>query len=126
MKKVIFIVATILFLQSCSTILPSFWDDNQSAVIINVRQQVVNLDCEQPHLPQVAQIKNSIEWVELYSQSKKRQHDVLRLIEPLKETTAEFYTRSQTQQGSKVYCESKKTIMDAQSKMAADAMLRRF
>lgn len=132
MNKLIILIVSLLFLQSCSTIdsvqqqLPSFWDDNQSKKIIDIRQSVVNLDCTQPHLPQITQIKHEIEWFELYSTSKKRQYDVLRLILPLKESVQDFYNRSSEQQGSKFYCESKKSILDVQSKTAADAVLRRF
>lgn len=132
MNKLSILVICLLFLQSCSTIdsvqqqIPSFWDDNQSEKIIDIRQTVVNLDCAQPHLPQVTQLKNEIQWFELYSTSKKRQYDVLRLVAPLKETVQDFYNRSNEQQGSKFYCESKKSILDVQSKAAADAVLRRF
>ena len=108
--------------------LPSFWDDNQSKKIIDVRQSVAHLDCKQAHLPQVQKIRNQLEWFQLYSESKGfLQNDVLAVVKPMQETVEEFYKRSAGKdQGSVPYCEMKKKILIKQSSVAAQAVLGRF
>jgi len=57
---------------------PSFWDDNQSAKIVDVRLAVDRLDCSQPQLAQISVIRDDLRWFELYSTSKGQlQKDVL-------------------------------------------------
>lgn len=119
---------TLLLLVGCSTIkdkIPSFWDDNQSRAVIDIRQAVIDLDCKQPHAPQVAEIKRHMDWLILYSQIKDTR-DVLRLVKPMNETVNDFYDRSVTKQGSEAYCNMKKKIMDTQSSTVAKAVLGRF
>ncbi len=127
MKKLSVVVFLVL-LQGCSTMLPSFWDDNQSKKIIDVRQSVAHLNCAQSHLPQVKQIHDQLEWFQLYSESKGfLQNDVLAVIKPMQETVEEFYKRSAGKdQGSVPYCEMKKKILIKQSAIAAQAVLARF
>jgi hypothetical protein len=130
MKKLIAILAVSLSVTGCASIqslIPSFWDDNQSRAIIDVRQSVAQLNCEQEHAPQVKRIKDNLQWFELYSDSKgKRQQDVLKLVAPMKETVNDFYKRSTEKQGTKTYCEIKKKVMILQSDKAASAVLGRF
>ena len=107
--------------------IPSFWDDNQSNKIVDVRMSVEKLDCTQDQLPQVTKIRDDLKWFELYSQSKGwRQADVLRVIKPMQETVDDMYKRAKDQQGSKMYCELKKKVMQSQSERAAQAVLGRF
>ena len=108
--------------------IPSFNDTAQSVKIVDVRQSVAQLDCKQPHAPQVKVIKNNLQWFELYSESKGwRQNDVLRLIKPMQETVDDFYKRSTSEkQGSETYCEIKKKLMATQAEKAASAILGRF
>jgi hypothetical protein len=124
------IILFALTLSGCSTVkgwIPSFWDDNQSAKIIDVRQAVDRLDCGREQLPQVAEIRNNLRWFELYSESKGwRQADVLRVIKPMQETVEDMYKRAESQQGSKTYCEIKKKVMQQQAQRAAAAVLGRF
>ena len=117
-------------LTGCATVkdwIPSFWDDNQSAKIVDVRHKVENLDCTRDQLPQVAAIRSDLQWFQLYSESKGwRQADVLRVVKPMQETVEDMYKRAQGEQGSKVYCDLKKKVMQQQSKRAAEAVLGRF
>lgn len=108
--------------------IPSFNDTAQSVKIVDVRQSVAQLDCKQPHAPQVKVIKNNLQWFELYSESKGwRQNDVLRLIKPMQETVDDFYKRSTSEkQGSETYCEIKKKLMATQAEKTASAILGRF
>jgi len=130
MKKIL-IAITVVSLTGCASIkemIPSFSDPNQSAKIIDVRQSVEQLDCKQPHAPQVKRIKDNLEWFELYSGSKGwRQNDVLKLVKPMQETVDDFYKRSTGEkQGSDAYCEIKKKVMKVQAEKAATAILGRF
>ena len=118
----------IFLLVGCSTIkdkIPSFWDDNQSRAVIDIRQSVVELDCKQPHALQVAVIKMNVDWLVLYSQAKDTR-DVLRLVKPMNDTVNDFYERSLVKQGSEAYCNMKKKILDTQSSTVAKAVLGRF
>jgi hypothetical protein len=125
-----FLILLVVLLTGCSTVkgwVPSFWDDNQSRSIIDVRQSVDRLDCNQPHLPQVLKIHDDVRWFELYSDSKGwQQADVLRLTEPMRASIADFVRRSQDQQGSVGYCEIKKRLLAKQAETAARAVLGRF
>jgi hypothetical protein len=125
-----FLILLVVLLTGCSTVkgwVPSFWDDNQSRSIIDVRQSVDRLDCSQPHLPQAQKIYDDVRWFELYSDSKGwQQADVLRLTEPMRASLLDFIKRSQDQQGSVGYCEIKKKLLAKQAETAARAVLGRF
>ncbi len=129
MKNIIVLLAAVM-LTGCATIMskiPSFWDDNQSARIIDVRLRAEGIDCGQPQLPQVQALGRDLRWFELYSDSKGlRQTDVLKLIKPMQETVKEWEDRTAKQEGSKFYCETKKKIVTEQAKRAAQATLGRF
>lgn len=120
----------VVSLTGCASIkemIPSFSDVNQSSKIIDVRQSVAQLDCNQDHAPQVKRIKDNLQWFELYSESKGwRQNDVIQLIKPIQATTDDFYKRSLDKQGSVGYCEIKKKILTSQTEKAATAILGRF
>lgn len=128
--RIIAVALLSLSLTGCATVkdwIPSFWDDNQSAKIVDVRHKVENLDCSKEQLPQITAIRSDLQWFQLYSESKGwRQADVLRVIKPMQETVEDMYKRSQTGPGSKVYCDLKKKVMQQQSKRAAEAVLGRF
>ena len=129
MKSIVIAVVAVM-LTGCSAIIskiPSFWDDNQSARIIDVRLRAEAVNCSEPQLPQIRQIAQDLRWFELYSQSKgARQTDVLKLIKPMQDTVKEWEERSSKQEGSKFYCETKKKIVSEQAKRAAEATLGRF
>lgn len=122
------LLLTAVLLTGCNATLPSFWDDNQSAAIINVRQTINELDCDTNYVLQVYVIKKQIEWFDLYSESKgSRQQDVRDLIAPMMETVENFYIRSISEKpGGTFYCNSKKEILQEQSSTAAKAIMRRF
>jgi hypothetical protein len=123
-------VALVLVLSGCASVqswVPSFWDDNQSARIVDVRLAVDRLDCSQPQLTQIAVIRDDLRWFELYSTSKGQlQKDVLRLIAPMQATVQDMYTRNTGGTASKTYCELKKQIMTQQAERIASAVLGRW
>jgi len=105
--------------------IPSFWDDNQAARIIDVRKSIHDLDCAAAHAPQVKTIQHHLKWFELYSQSKGTP-DVARLVQPMQDTVNDFYKRSVENPGSPAYCELKKRVMITQGETVARAVLGRF
>ena len=128
MRKLILIA--VIMLTGCANIqswVPSFWDDNQSAKIVDVRLGVDRLDCSQPQLAQITVIRDDLRWFELYSASKgAMQKDVLRLIAPMQATVQDMYTRNTGGSASKTYCELKKQIMTQQAERIASAVLGRW
>jgi len=124
-----FIIALALTLTGCasiSSVVPSFWDDNQSARIVDVRLAVERVDCANA-LPGVSRVRDDIEWFKLYSHSKgSLQKDVLAVIAPMQETAEDWYKRTQSGTASKAYCELKKSVMQQQSARAASAVLGRW
>lgn len=129
MKKFL-LALSFVSLTGCSTIvgfIPSFWDDNQSAKITDVRQKVENIDCKVPQLAQATDILSNIQWFELYSKSKgTRQSDVLRIVAPMKETVTDWSNRSAVKEGSEAYCNLKKRTLKLQAERAATAILGRY
>ena len=110
-------------------LIPSFWDDNQSAKIISVRLDIERLDCKAAHKPQVIKIRDDLEWFRLYSESKGgRQADVLALTKPMSETVEDWYKRVNTEghKDNPIYCDLKKRVLTEQSTRAAKAVLGRF
>jgi hypothetical protein len=122
-----FIIA--LALTGCagiSSVIPSFWDDNQSSRIVDVRLAVERVDCVNA-LAGVTHVRDHIEWFRLYSTSKGvLQQDVLAVIAPMQETAEDWYKRTQGGTASKTYCELKKSVMQQQSARAASAVLGRW
>ena len=111
---------------SITSVIPSFWDDNQSARIVDVRLAVERVDCANA-LPGVSRVRDDIEWFKLYSVSKgKLQQDVLAVIAPMQETAEDWYKRTQGGTASKVYCELKKSVMQQQAARAASAVMGRW
>ena len=126
----IILVALVLTLTGCANMsswVPSFWDDNQSARIVDVRLGVDRLDCRANQLVQIGVIRDDLRWFELYSTSKgAMQKDVLRLIAPMQATVEDMYTRNSAGSASVTYCELKKQIMTQQAERIASAVLGRW
>jgi len=131
--KRIFLILTVVLLQGCavalSSYIPSFWDDNQSAKIVDIELAVLRLDCAQAQAPQVAKIRDDLEWFKLYSQGKgSRQTDVLKLTEPMQATVEDWYKRvsSEGYRENRIYCDLKRRVMIEQTQRATKAVLGRF
>ena len=132
MKRLV-LIGMVALLQGCATFsfqnikdqIPSFWDDNQSRSVIDIRQSVEKLNCKEPHAPQVKVIKDNIQWFILYSDSKGTK-DVLTLVKPMESTVDDFYKRSLEKQGTEIYCDIKKKILITQSSAVAKTVIGRF
>ena len=121
------IIFSVVVLQGCAQLqswVPSFWDDNQSARIIDVRSRVESINCAESPKAQVEAVARELRWFEMYSQSKGTlQKDVLRVIEPMQSTVKEWSDRGE---GSKVYCELKKKLLAQQGERASKVILGRW
>ena len=132
MKKLLLIAVTSVTLTGCASIqqwIPSFWDDNQSAKIIDIRQRAHNIQCDTVELQKThsAGLVKDIQWFLLYSDSKGAvQKDVIRLVEPMEKTVGDWANRTATGDASKAYCEIKKKIIVVQADKAANSVLWRY
>lgn len=130
MKKLFILALMALALTGCSTVkgwIPSFWDDNQSAKMADLRVHVSEIDCDALTVEAVQRVQTDLLWFDLYSESKGwRQADVRRLIAPMQETVKDFLDRTRNKPGSKTYCQMKKQIMTDQAARASAAVLGRF
>ena len=132
MKRLV-LIGLVVLLQGCATFsfqsikdqIPSFWDDNQSRSVIDIRQSVEKLNCKEPHATQVKVIKDNIQWFVLYSESKGTK-DVITLVKPMESTVDDFYKRSLEKQGTEIYCDIKKKILITQSSAVAKTVIGRF
>ncbi len=124
------LISLTVLLTSCSsikTIVPSFWDDNQSAKIIDARLAIERIDCANNPQIMVSQLRDQLLWFELYSESKgSRQQDVIRVVHPIRETVEDMHKRYNEGHASKAYCEIKVRILRSQAQTAAEAVLGRF
>jgi hypothetical protein len=134
MNRLLATVAVTVMLTGCSVLekgvamIPSFWDDNQSAKIVDIRHSIEQITCAPgTQLRDATDLLTELQWFQLYSDSKgSRQKDVLRIIQPMEETVRDWQKRSQAKEGSVAYCTSKRMVLKQQSKRAAESILGRF
>ena len=132
MKKFLLIALTSIMLTGCAAIeqwLPSFWDDNQSAKIIDIRLRAHNIQCDTVEIQKTHAdgLVKDIQWFLLYSESKGAlQKDVIRLVEPMQQTVGDWAKRTATGEASKGYCEIKKKVIIVQADKAANSVLWRY
>lgn len=124
------VILSLFWLSGCASvvgIVPSFWDDNQSAKITDARLTIERIDCGSNPQVMVAQLRDQLLWFELYSESKgSRQQDVIRVVHPIRETVEDMHKRYTEGHASKAYCEIKVRILRSQAQTAAEAVLGRF
>lgn len=114
-------------LTGCSTItswIPSFWDPNQSAYIIDARLHAEQISCDQPQLPQVLRVQEDLQRFQLYSASKgSLQQDVIRVVAPIKIQVDEWVQRGE---GSRGYCSVKRRLLIQETQRASEVILGRY
>jgi hypothetical protein len=127
MKNIFAACMLMVGLTGCASLqnwIPSFWDDNQSHYITEVRLSVARLDCGHAQVPQVSRLSEDLMRFQLYSEAKGTlQKDVLRVIEPMQSTVKEWQQRGE---GSRTYCELKKKLLTQQGERASKVILGRW
>lgn len=130
MKKVILYLFLAFSLQGCialtalSTLMPSAWDSNQSAVITDIQQQSKRINCKwkiseiNEHL---SYLDEKVEWLIIYSETKKTT-DIFNMTQVYNATLQDFYKRVETKSMSNSYCENKKAILIEQSYIISKAL----
>jgi hypothetical protein len=130
MKKIILSLFLAVSLSGCmalaglSTLLPSAWDSNQSAVITDIQQQSKRLNCKwkisdvNDHL---VRLDEKVEWLIIYSETKQTT-DIFNMAQVYNATLQDFYKRVETKSMSNSYCENKKAILIEQSNIIAKTL----
>jgi hypothetical protein len=130
MKKIILYLFLAVSLNGClalaglSTLLPSAWDSNQSAVITDIQQQSKRLNCKwkisdvNDHL---VRLDEKVEWLIIYSETKQTT-DIFNMAQVYNATLQDFYKRVETKSMSNSYCENKKAILIEQSNIIAKTL----
>lgn len=136
MNKIIIALLTVFALTGCASIdsfktsgvFPSFWDDNQSMIIVDTQLRTHTFDCAGDQLAQIQGIQRELKKFELYSQAKGwQQTDVLQLIAPMQETVTAFETRVKERgPTSAAFCRIKIDVIKLQADRASQAVLGRF
>ena len=121
------LILSVLLLTGCSTVqewIPSFWDPNQSARIVDIRLDVMGIDCSQPQMAQLKPLQRDLLWFKEYSTSKgMTQGDVLRVVQPIDVIVTEWAERGE---GSKGYCTIKKKLLLEQTERAGKVIQGRW
>ena len=114
-------IVSLLFLSGCSMI-PSFWDDNESLLASDLRYVVHKLDCSKEQKPQVALIRNQLVRFELYSDSRGSE-DIGELLDIMKPTVDGLY---EDESNNEFFCKMKKKILLTQTAEIAEATMGRY
>lgn len=122
MRKLLLIAA--LALSGCSAI-PSFWDDNENNVIVEIVQDVKEIDCAKPDYIGLFKAQSRTEWLIQYS-TLKGSRDVRSMSNKIKETIDPFAQKARSGTMSSSYCALKKKILEQDTERVAKAMLGRF
>lgn len=112
----------VVSLAGCSMI-PSFWDDNQSSKVIDIQQNVSEIDCANYNPSTAKNLQKSIQWFVFYSEAKGTK-DVLEISKTMSETVDGLVNKGESV--SPAYCKIKRNVLEMQSKMFSKAVLGRF
>ena len=104
-------------LAGCAGTIPSTYDPNESQAIVDVLQEVTQLDCADP---EVAEIKEVIQWLHLYSEMKGNE-DILLSIHTIKVTASGLKKGMSTG-----FCRIKKQLLITQIESTAQAIMSRY
>lgn len=101
----------------------SFYDDNESAGIVNVTARVEFINCESKNLKKTLRsIDFYVEWMKQYTSAKGSQ-DVYEMMLIMDETLEGLLSKDLI---SPAYCEIKKRNLQTQGKLASEAIMGRF
>ena len=112
----------VLLLSGCYLSIPSFYDENESLLAVDVRMSVANLDCTENVRPQVVSVDKTIQRLALYSESKGS-NDVGEMIGMMRKTTEGMLQKETI---SSAFCGIKRKILVKQSDDVATAIMGRY
>jgi uncharacterized protein YceK len=127
MKRLLLIIA-IISMTGCASILekiPSRWDVNQAKVVTDIQQDARRFDCKGDLKVQLASLDKSIEWFDIYAQTKPTR-DVAKLSGTLSKTVKEMQDRVKDGTVSPLYCDLKQKIIKQQADILAGSVQGRF
>jgi outer membrane biogenesis lipoprotein LolB len=127
MKRLL-VVLTFLSLTGCASIMemiPSRWDNNQAKVVTDIQQDARRFDCKGDVASQLASLEKSIEWFDIYAQTKPTK-DIAKLTETLGKTVKEMQDRVKAGPVSPLYCDLKQKIIKQQADILAGSVQGRF
>jgi hypothetical protein len=111
------VLAFAIFLSGCTAVTEtSFYDDNESMLIVNVRYAVETLNCDYV----TNRVHKDILKLKLYSESK-RSVDLYKLVDKMSKTAEGIEPGMKS-----AVCKVKKKILQKQSKDIANAAMRRW
>jgi len=114
-------------LVGCASLeIPSFYDDNESVLAVDLQWEVQQLDCKAP-LVGATNIRNSLGKFILYSNGKES-NDIGEMLRIMGDTVSPFYKRATDPEKkmSEKYCTLKKDIMAEQSSDITRAVMGRY
>jgi hypothetical protein len=120
--RVISGIAAAVLLSGCSMTMPSFYDDNESMLAVDIRLAVANLDCNKEAKAQVIPIYQAVNRLSLYSDSKGSD-DIGEMVTLLSKTTRGILEK---QNVSPAFCNIKKKVLLKQSEDVATAIMGRY
>jgi len=117
------ILSSLMILMSgCAMTIPSFYDDNESLLAVDVRHAVKVLDCENDTKLHIKNIDHTITRFSLYSESKGSD-DMQEMIQLIKKTNDGLMAKEKL---SPAFCKIKKKVLIKQSDDIATAVMGRY
>lgn len=117
------ILGSVMILMSgCAMTIPSFYDDNESLLAVDVRHAVKDLNCNDNTKAHVKNIDRTITRFSLYSESKGSD-DMQEMIQLIKKTNDGLVAKETI---SPAFCEIKKKVLIKQSDDIATAVMGRY
>lgn len=116
MKTVLAIMVAFI-VSGCA--MPSFYDDNESLLAVDVRVAISDMDCANPYIYHVQSVVNRLYF---YVESKESE-DIGEMVKLMKETVDAMASKPEMSIG---YCNVKKKLLEKQSKDITSAIMGRY
>ena len=120
--RTLILTSLMILMSGCAMTIPSFYDDNESLLAVDVRHAVKVLDCQGDIKPQIKKIDYAITRFSLYSESKKSD-DMQAMIKLIKKTNDGLMEKKEIKPA---FCEIKRKVLIKQSNDIATAVMGRY
>lgn len=125
LRKILLSSALIVALTGCSITeeVPSFWDDNESAKVVDLFISVSKIDCESHFVKnQIQEVSNNSQWLLHYARLKGS-HDVVSLVSKFEKTLVGIASKDVINVN---YCRVKRDTLIKQSERIAQGIMGRY